>query len=192
MIPAPISEPAWIPGGLKKETDLPRGARLRRALLVLSCATALLVTGCVSASLERTAELREIALHLSYLSGGDAPLGQTLVFFADGTVRFRTPGRKASWAKLSLVDQREFNAVVQSGAFREAVGRLPRDVCCDLEVLTVSFTKTTEELDAVLDPPTIDLNLFQFREQEPELRRFLLLLDELGGRYFGRRYLEVL
>lgn len=144
--------------------------------------------GCVSSSLERTAENRRVVLHTVFSTGGDAPGAQSLIFFADGSVRLRSAGDKPRWSRLSKADSKELLELIAAPELKAAVNALPHVyACCDARELSVSLGKSADDqLDAVRNPPTVRLR--ELRQMPLPIRKLLAARDALGQRYFGRRY----
>jgi hypothetical protein len=154
-------------------------------LLVLSA-------GCVAVHVaDQEAERARVILHTSYVTGGDGPLTQSLIFFEDGLVRLRTIDGRPRWHRLSPTDLAVMMQLTQSDRVRQAVVALPHSfACCDAAEVAISLGKTTSRLDWVQDPPTVELRDLK-SAPEPVLR-LLAERDRIGTSYFGRAYWTVL
>jgi len=132
-----------------------------------------------------------VLLHTLHVSGGDAPLSQSLIYFEGGYVRLKTAGAPPRWAKLSPSDRQAIESLMASPEFQAALQALPRRfACCDAEEVAISAGQTAADLDSVRNPPSV--SLASIDQVPPVLRRFLQLRDNHGRKYFGRRYSRVL
>jgi hypothetical protein len=134
---------------------------------------------------------RRVILHTTYVTGGDAPSVQSLIFFEDGAVRLKSVGTPPRWRRLSAKDRRRIVQLTNDAATRAAVAQLPRVfACCDAAEIAVSFENTTNELDSVRNPPSVPLHTLA--SMPVGVRRLLEERDRIGRSYFGRKYWTVL
>lgn len=153
------------------------------AMLLAACAV---VDGADDA-----ANTRRVILHTTYVTGGDGPLVQSLIFFDDGTVRLKSAGARARWRRLSAKDRMRIADLTTDAMTRAAVAELPRSfACCDASEVAVSFDRTTDELDSVRNPPSVPLH--SLGSMPAAVRKLLEERDRIGRAYFGRKYWLVL
>lgn len=162
-------------------------------MTILIGATALLLVACTVAggADDATTTDRRVILHTSYVTGGDAPSVQSMIFFHDGAVRLKSVGGPALWRRLSARDRDRVAQLAADAATRVAIGQLPRTfACCDAAEVAISFEKTTDELDSVRNPPTVPLHTLA--SMPPPITTLLEERDRIGRAYFGRKYWAVL
>jgi hypothetical protein len=148
-------------------------------LLVLGLATCASVT-------PRSSSHGRIVLYAGYISGGVAPLSQSLAIYEDGAVRFDTPGRRPAWARLKIRDRLAFASAIE--AARKTIDALPASwVCCDVAQVSLDFNKSPESLP-MMEPKHVLGHPDQPDAADPAVRELLHRIDVMGKRNFGWPY----
>lgn len=153
---------------------------------------AVLLAACAAANgAHDAANTRRVILHTTYVTGGDAPTVQSLIFFDDGTVRLKSIGNRARWRQLSAKDRFRIADLTADATTRAAVAELPRSfACCDASAVAISFDQMADELDSVRNPPSVPLH--SFASMPAAVKRLVEGRDRIGRAYFGRKYWSVL
>jgi hypothetical protein len=169
----------------------PRWPILLLAVLALS-GVQLTSAGCLSKIRNRPEPQYELLLEMTYTTGGDTPVFTGVDFYTNRRMRYVCLG-DADWGRLTPAEYDRLEAVLAAPELRDLLSaeRLPhhQEPCCDWSGLFLSLERTCDRLNYI---HTSRMHWFSVRQGLPEeLYELVVLLNEVGDKYYGWKYNEI-